>query len=97
VRRRLAGAVDRWGGELREAADAVDTPLVAGVSAGHHDAGVAGDVVAALRATLDDACSDGVPIEVAFLEPGITGPDSPAGLVAVDRSPTPSSDAFLDT
>jgi hypothetical protein len=94
---RLASAVDRWGGELREAADAVDTALVAGVSAGHHDPGVAGDIVAALRSTLDDACADGVPIEVAFLEPGIAGPESPAGLLAVDRSPTPSSDAFLDT
>jgi hypothetical protein len=93
----LAGAVDRWGGELREAADAIDTPLVAGFSAGHRDAGVAGDIVAALRSTLDDACADGVPVEVAFLEPGIAGPDSLAGLLAADRSPTPSSAAFIDT
>jgi hypothetical protein len=93
----LAGAVDRWGGELREAADAIDTPLVAGFSAGHRDAGVAGDIVAALRSTLDDACADGVPVEVAFLEPGIAGPDSLAGLLAADRTPTPSSAAFIDS
>lgn len=94
---RLAGAVDRWGGELREAADAVDTPLVAGFCAGHHDADVAGDIVAAMRSTLEDACADGVPIEVAFLEPGIAGPDSPPGLLDTDRSPTPSSAAFIES
>jgi hypothetical protein len=94
---RLAGAVDRWGGELREAADAVDSPLViAGFCAGHHDANVAGDIVAALRSTLDDACADGVPIELAFLEPGIAGPESLPGLLDADRAPTPSSDAFID-
>jgi hypothetical protein len=94
---RLAGAVDRWGGELRESADAVDSPLViAGFCAGHHDANVAGDIVAALRSTLDDACADGVPIELAFLEPGIAGPESLPGLLDADRAPTPSSDAFID-
>jgi hypothetical protein len=93
---RLAGAVDRWGGELREAADDVDTALVTGFSTGHHDPGVAGDIVAALRATLDDACADGVPIDIAFLEPGIAGDDSSSGLLDVDRSPTPASSAFLD-
>ncbi len=93
---RLAAAVDRWGGELREAADAVDSTLVVAGSAGHHDADVAGDIVAALRSTLDDACADGVPIEVAFIEPAIAGPDSLPGLLDTNRAPTPSSAAFLD-
>jgi hypothetical protein len=93
---RLASAVDRWGGELREAADAVDTSLVTSFSSGHHDSGVAGDIVAALRSTIDDACADGVPIEIAFLEPGIAGAGSSSGLLTVDRAPTPSSSAFLD-
>ena len=95
---RLAGAVDRWGGELREAADAVDNSLViARFTAGHQDANVAGDIVASLRSMLDDAFADGVPIEVAFLEPGIAGPESLPGLLDTDRTPPPSSDAFLDS
>ncbi len=94
---RLARAVDRWGGELREAAEAVDTPLlISGFSAGHHDANVAGDIVAALRSTLDDACADGVPIELAFVEPGIAGPESLPALLDAERAPTPSSAAFID-
>ncbi len=93
----LSRAADRWGGELREAADAADSALViSGFSAGHDDADAAGDVVGALRSVLDDAVADGVPIEIAFLEPAIAGPDSPAGLLDADRAPTPSSAAFLD-
>lgn len=95
---RLAGVVDRWGGEIREAADSVDNTLVvAHFSAGHRDANVAGEIVAELRSMLDDALADGVPIEVAFLEPAIAGPESTPGLLDEDRAPTPSSDAFLDT
>ena len=92
----LSRAADRWGGELREAADAADTTLViSGFSAGHDDADAAGEVVSALRSVLDDAVADGVSIDVAFVEPGIAGPDSPAGLLDADRTPTPSSAAFL--
>ena len=92
----LSRAADRWGGELREAADAADTTLViSGFSAGHDDADAAGEVVSALRSVLDDAVADGVSIDVAFVEPGIAGPDSPAGLLDADRAPTPSSAAFL--
>jgi beta-glucosidase len=93
---RLTRASDRWGGELREAAEAADTALiVARFSATHDDADVAGEIVGALRNVLDDAVADGVPIEVAFIEPGIAGPDSSAGLLDADRAPTPTSDAFL--
>jgi beta-glucosidase len=94
---RLAHCADRWGGEIREAADAVDNNMViAGFNADHHDPDVAGDIVGAWRSVLDDAVADGVPIEVAFLEPGITGPESTPGLLDADRAPTPSSDAFID-
>jgi hypothetical protein len=93
----LAEAADRWGGEIREAADAVDKALViAGFNAGHDDAGAAGEIVETWRSVLDDALADGVAIEVAFFEPAIAGPDSPPGLLDADRAPTPSSDAFLD-
>ncbi len=44
---------------------------------------------------LDAAVADGVPIDVAFVEPAIAGPDSLAGLLDSDRAPTPSSNAFL--
>ena len=93
----LAGCVDRWGGEIREAAEAIDSAFViASFSADHHDPDIAGDIVAAWRSMLDDAFADGVPIEAAFLQPGITGPDTPQGLLDADRAPTPSSSAFLD-
>lgn len=93
----LAGCVDRWGGEIREAADSVDNvSVIASFSADHPDSDVAGDVVAAWRSMLDDAYSDGVPIDVALLEPAITGSGSSQGLLDPDRAPTPSSSAFLD-
>jgi beta-glucosidase len=93
----LARHADRWGGELREAAGAIDAPLVvSGFSAGHDDADTAGEIVAAFGAVVDEAVADGVPIEVVFVEPGIAGPDSTAGLLDADRAPTPTSSAFLD-
>jgi beta-glucosidase len=94
----LAAAADRWGGEIREAADSVDNmPVVASFSTGHHDPHVAGEIVGTFRSVLDDAVADGVPIEVAFLEPAIAGPDSRPGLLDENRAPTPPSAAFLDT
>lgn len=93
----IARHADRWGGELREAAEAIGVGLiVSGFSAGHDDADTAGEIVAAFRAVVDEAVADGVPIEVVFLEPGIAGPDSTSGLLDADRAPTPSSTAFLD-
>ena len=92
----LEEASHRWGDELRDAADASGKHLViAGFSAGHQHPDTAGEIVAAWRAMLDDACADGVPIDVAFVEPGIAGPDSLPGLLDADRAPTPSSAAFL--
>ena len=88
---------DRWGGELREAAEAADTSLVVtGFSAGHDDADIAGEVVAAFRSVVEEAVADGVPVEVVFVEPGIAGPDSTAGLLDADRAPTPTSAALFD-
>ena len=92
----IAETVDRWGNELRDAADVVDNHLaIASFSPGHADADVAGEIVAAWRAMLDDAVADGVPIDVAFVEPAIAGPDSLPGLLDADRAPTPTSAAFL--
>lgn len=92
----LERTAQRWSVELRDAADAADRPLViAGFSAGHQDADTAGEVVAAWRSMLDEAVADGVPIELAFLEPGIAGPDSLPGLLDSDRRRTPSTTAFL--
>jgi hypothetical protein len=46
---------------------------------------------------LDEAIADGVPIDVAFVEPAIAGEDSPPGLLDEHRAPTASSAAFLDS
>jgi hypothetical protein len=93
----LAAAAQRWGDELRDAADLVDDALVVcGFDPGHDDADVAGDIVATLRSTLDDAVADGVQIDTVFVEPAIAGPESMPGLLDQDRATTPASDAFLD-
>jgi beta-glucosidase len=93
----LASAAQRWGDEIRDAADLVDGALVVcGFDPGHDDADVAADIVAALRTTLDDAIADGVEIDIAFIEPAIAGPESMPGLLDVHRAATPSSDAYLD-
>ncbi len=87
---------ERWGNELRDAADASDSPLVlTGFNAGHTNADTAGEIVAAMRGVVDGAVDDGVAIEVVFVEPGIAGPDSLPGLLDADRAPSPSSAAFL--
>jgi beta-glucosidase len=89
--RTLERVADRWGGELREAADAADSALILpGFVAGHRDADTAGAIVGAMRSVLDDACADGVPIEAAFVEPGIAGAETAAGLLDPDRGTTPS-------
>jgi len=94
--RAIVEVVDRWGNELRDAADDIDNPLaVVGFSAGHPDPDASGDIVGAWRSMLDSAVGDGVPIEIAFVEPAIAGPDSLPGLLDADRAPTPSSAAFL--
>lgn len=92
----LAAARERWGNELRDAADLVDHALVIpGFSAGHRDADTAGEIVEAFRETIDDAIGDGVSIEVAFVEPAIAGHDSLPGLLDADRNPTALCEAFL--
>jgi beta-glucosidase len=93
----LSRSADRWGGEVREAAEAIGTPLIiSGFSADHDDADIAGEIIGALRSVIDDAVADGVPIEVVFVEPGIAGPESTAGLLDADRAPTPTSSTLFD-
>jgi hypothetical protein len=86
---------DRWGGELREAAEDGDRPLIVGFDPGRGDADRAGDTVAVICAQVDDAIADGVAIEAVFVEPAIAGPDTSPGLLDADRGPTPSSSAFF--
>jgi|SRR6056297_3120722 len=93
----LAAAGERWGREVRDAADLVDNPLVVGgFNPGHEDPDTAARIVTTLRATLDDAIDDGVTIEAAFMEPAIAGPESLPGLLDQDRTRSPSAAAFLD-
>ena len=93
----IADAVDGWGRGLRDAADGIDNRLaVVDLSTGHPDPEIAGAIMTAWRSMLDRHIADGLPIEVAFVEPAITGPDSLPGLLDSDRAPTPSSTAFLD-
>lgn len=95
-RRELEAAADHWGGHLREVAERASTPVVVtGFAPGHDDADTAAEIVATVRAMLDEAIDDGVPVEVAFIEPGIAGPGSPPGLLDQDRSPTASCSALL--
>lgn len=92
----LAAARDRWGNEVRDAADLVDHPLVIpGFYAGHHDADTAAEIVDAFRSMLDAAIGDGVAVEAAFVEPAIAGRDSLPALLDADRTPTAMCEAFL--
>jgi beta-glucosidase len=86
----------RWGNELRRAAELTDDAvIVTGFNAGHRDPDIAAQVIAELRTTLDDAAADGVTIDTVFVEPAIAGPDSLPGLLDQDRAATASSEAYL--
>jgi beta-glucosidase len=86
----------RWGDVVRDAADAADAPIViSGFSPTHDDPETASLVVERLVETLDDAISDGVVVELCFLDPAISSPESPSGLLDADRAPTPAGLAFL--
>lgn len=92
----IAHATERWGNELRDAADSIGNHVaITGFNSGHSDPEAAGEIVRAWRSMLDAALTDGVPIDVAFVEPAIAGPDSLGGLLDSDRAPTPSSNAYL--
>lgn len=86
----------RWGDVVRDAADALDAPIViSGFCPGHDDPETAARIVDRLVGTLDDALGDGVRVELCFLEPAISPPESPSGLLDADRAPTPAGLAFL--
>ena len=84
--RELDAAAERWGRRLRDAADAVDAPVVVSrFCPCHDDADTTGEIVGRLIGSLDDAIGDGVRLDLCFLEPGISAPDSPGGLLDGDR------------
>ena len=59
--------------------------------------GVASDAAALVEvavAALDEALADGLPIDVAFIEPAIGLPDGDAGLLDPDRAPTAVTAAY---
>jgi beta-glucosidase len=94
------GALDdagaRWGDVIRDAADAADAPVVvSGFCPTHDDPDTAARIVERLVAVLDDAIDDGVVVELCLLDPAISSPDSPCGLLDADRAPTPAGLAFL--
>lgn len=61
----------------------------------HDDADVAGQIVATFVEALDAAVDDGVDLDVAFLDPAISGPDSPNGLLTGERVAGPAAEAYL--
>ena len=63
----------------------------------HHDADVAGQLVASFVDAVTGAIDDGVDLGVVFLDPAIAGPDSPNGLLSAERAPQPASKAYLPT
>jgi hypothetical protein len=94
--RELESASDSWGRIVRDGADAFDGPVVVtGFSPGHDDADAGAQIVEQLVASLDDCCADGVQLEVCFIEPAISPPDTPPGLLDADRNPTPAGRRFL--
>jgi beta-glucosidase len=96
VERDLERAALRWGDVVRDAAEAVDAPiLVPGFCPTHDDAETAARIVEHLVDALDGALGDGVTVELCFLEPAISSPESPSGLLDSDRAPTPAGLAFL--
>jgi beta-glucosidase len=61
----------------------------------HHDADVSGQLVTSFVNAATGATDDGIDLGVVFLNPAISGPDSPNGLLSAERAPQPTSEAFL--
>ena len=92
----LERAGGRWGAVVRDAAEAADAPIViSGFRPTHDDPETASRIVEHLVGALDDALADGVAVDLCFLEPAISSPESPSGLLDADRAPTPAGVAFL--
>lgn len=94
--RQLETASTQWGQAVRDGADDFDGPVViTGFRPGHDDVDADALIVEQLIKSLDDAIADGVHVEVCFLEPAISAPDSPPGLLDPDRNLTPAAERFL--
>jgi beta-glucosidase len=94
--RQLETASTQWGQAVRDGADDFDGPVViTGFCPGHDDLDAAALIVEQLIRSLDDATADGVHVDVCFLEPAISTPDSPPGLLDPDRNLTPAAEHFL--
>ncbi len=94
--RQLEDASTQWGNAIRDGADAFGGPIaIAGFRAQLDDPEAAALVISQLVASIDDACTDGVDVEVCFVEPAIAGPDTQPGLLDADRNSTPIADTFL--
>ena len=52
-------------------------------------------VVSAFVDGCDAAIADAVDLGIAFIDPAISGPDSPVGLLSSDRTPQPAAAAYL--
>jgi hypothetical protein len=78
------------------AESAGDHEIVVAQFAPHHDdPDVAGRVVTAFVDGCDAAIADAVDLGIAFIDPAISGPDSPVGLLSSDRTPQPAAAAYL--
>ncbi|HYN32781.1 MAG TPA: family 1 glycosylhydrolase [Ilumatobacteraceae bacterium] len=96
--RQLETASTQWGQAVRDGADDFDGPVViTGFCPDHDDLDAAALIVDQLVTSLDDATADGVKVDVCFLEPAISLPDSPPGLLDPDRNPTPAAKPFRHT
>jgi beta-glucosidase len=69
--------------------------IVSEFTPNHHDADISGQLVASFVNAATGAIDDGIDLGVVFLNPAISGPDSPNGLLSAERAPQPTSEAFL--
>jgi beta-glucosidase len=101
---------DRWGTTIRKVAEQLDSePLTVTLFAPDAqddddtatkikigaDVDKAERAIPSFVATIDEALDDGIDIQVCFLDPAISGPDAPFGLLDQDRALTSASDAYL--
>jgi len=92
----LEAATTQWGRAIRDRADDFGGPVViTGFHPGHDNADAAALIVEQLVHSLDDAIADGVDVDTCFIDPAITAPDTPPGLLDADRHPTPAAEHFL--
>ena len=92
----IANATERWGNELRDAADGIDNHVaITSFSSGHPDPEAAGEIVGM---AFDARCRDrrwrADRRRRSSIRPS-PGPTRPSGLLDSDRAPTPSSSAYL--